>query len=441
MLLFYKPVQWSHSLIGSGAQMRVLYNILAYLSMPILFFRLWWRSRHVPARWDRWQERCGYSPLLKECIWIHAVSLGETIAAVPLIKKIIQSYPNIPVLVTNMTLTGSEQVTRQFGDKVYNAYIPFDTPTFVRRFFTRSNPKIAIILETELWPNLFRACECRKIPLIVTNARLSQKSADGYRKYFSSLMQWMMSCVTVLACQAEADGERFVQLGLAREKLVVTGNIKFDITISEQQQKKGEELKRDIESQRLVWVAASTHDTEEKLMLAAHKILLEKNPNALLILVPRHPERFDSVSELLNHEGWHFSRRSLHQTITHETQVYLADTLGEMMAFFFASDIAVVAGSFKPIGGHNVLEPAALAKPVITGPIVHNFVQAVDLLKEADAIDIVENNAESLAKALCLFASDTSLREAMGQRALKVVEVNRGALDKQFALITHVFAS
>ena len=227
--------------------MRLLYNILATLSMPILFFRLWWRSRGVPARWERWQERCGYSPLLKECIWVHAVSLGETIAAVPLIKKLIAQYPTTPILVTNMTLTGSDQVSKQFGDQVVNAYVPFDTPFFVRRFFERSNPKIAIIMETELWPNIFRQCELRNIPLVVTNARLSQKSADGYQRYFKSLMHWMMSCVTVLACQAKADGERFLHLGLAKEKLCVTGNVKFDITVSADILQKGKLLKEEIE--------------------------------------------------------------------------------------------------------------------------------------------------------------------------------------------------
>jgi len=417
--------------------MRTLYNILAYICTPILFFRLWWRSRKVPARWERWKERCGYAPMLRECIWLHAVSLGETIAATPLIKKMIERYPNSPILITNMTLTGSHQVTQQFGNKVINAYVPFDTPTFVKRFFNRTHPKIAIIMETELWPNIFRQCELRNIPLLVMNARLSQKSADGYQRFLKSLMRWMLSCVTNIACQAKADGERFVKLGLAREKLTITGNVKFDIAISDEQQQKGKELKQEI-GQRLVWVAASTHESEEKIMLNAHKLLLEKNPNTLLILVPRHPERFDSVSELLTQEGWHFSRRSLHQAITSDTQVYLSDTLGEMMTIFAACDIAVVAGSFKPIGGHNVLEPAALAKPVISGPIVHNFTQAVDLLKDANAIEIVENNAESLAKTLCTLLADEHLRNEMGARALEVVEANRGALNKQFALIEKI---
>ncbi len=418
--------------------MRVLYNILAYMSMPILFLRLWWRSRDVPARWERWQERCGYSPILKECIWVHAVSLGETLAALPLINKIIQNYPNTPILVTNMTLTGSEQVSKQLGDKVINAYIPFDTPLFVRRFFERSRPKIAIILETELWPNLFRQCELRKIPLVVTNARLSQKSAKGYQRFFAPLMRWMMSCVTALACQASADGERFLRLGLAKEKLFVTGNIKFDIAISPKILQKGVNLKQQIGNNRFIWVAASTHDTEEKLMLDAHKILLKKFPNALLILVPRHPERFDAVAELLQTEHWHYARRSLQQTCTTETQVYLSDTLGEMMIIFASCEVAVVAGSFKPIGGHNVLEPAALAKPIISGPHVRNFLQAVNLLKDADAIDMVENSAESLAATLCSFAADAHLCEEKGARALDVVEANRGALDKQFALIDKV---
>lgn len=417
--------------------MRTLYNILAYICMPMLFFRLWWRSRRVPARWLRWQERCGYSPLLNECIWIHAVSLGETLAALPLIKKIIAHYPTTPILITNMTLTGSEQVKKQLGDTVYNAYIPFDLPHFVKRFFNRSHPKIAIILETELWPNLFHHCELRKIPLVVTNARLSETSALGYQRFLGSLMRWMLTRVTLIACQAPADGERFIRLGLAREKLFITGNIKFDISISEEQQQKGQRLRQEI-GQRLVWVAASTHDTEESMMLSAHKKLLKTFPQALLILVPRHPERFDHVAELLTHEKWHFSRRSLRQTMTTDTQVYLADTLGEMFTLLSAGDVVVVAGSFKPIGGHNVLEPAALGKPVISGPIVHNFAQAVELLKAADAIEIVENNPDSLAHALRVLFQDASLRKDKGQRALRVLEANRGALERQFHLIHHI---
>ncbi|MCD8542922.1 MAG: hypothetical protein LRY69_05975 [Gammaproteobacteria bacterium] len=247
----------------------------------------------------------------------------------------------------------------------------------------------------------------------------------------------MLDSVTLLACQSQQDGEHFVRLGLAREKLHITGNVKFDIELSEDQKKIGQQLKETI-GNRFVWVAASTHDSEEELMLAAHKCLLKENPNALLILVPRHPERFNDVSRLLEKQGWMFSRRSLHDTLTHNTQIYLADTLGEMMALFFTCDVAVVAGSFKPIGGHNVLEPAALSKPVISGPMIHNFIQAVDLLKASDAIDIVDNDAMSLGTALCVLAKNPNLRAAKGERALKVVDANRGAVNKQFALIQQI---
>lgn len=415
--------------------MRLFYQCIAYLALPFLFLRLYWRSRKTPQRWERWQERCGYTPLLKECLWIHAVSLGEAIAAIPLIKKIISHYPQIPVLVTSMTLTGAEHMRQQLGNTVYTSYIPFDAWHLVQRFFQRSHPKLAIILETEFWPNLCLACTQRRIPMIITNARLSPSSAERYQRYCPRLIRWMLAGVSQIACQAPADGERFVRLGLHREKLNITGNIKFDVTVSDKQREAGARLRQEIGATRLVWVAASTHDGEEKLMLAAHRELLKYYPGAGLILVPRHPERFDSIAALLRSDDWCFARRSLNEPITLKTQIYLADTVGEMMMLFAAGDIAVVAGSFKPIGGHNVLEPAALGKPVVSGPVVHNFLHAVALLKAAEAIDIVENSAESLAEALCELAGNATLRHEKGQRALAVILSNRGALDKQFSLI------
>ncbi|MCD8499911.1 MAG: hypothetical protein LRY43_02190 [Gammaproteobacteria bacterium] len=212
--------------------------------MPIFFFRLWWRSRRTPERWTRWQERCGYAPILNECIWIHAVSLGETLAAIPLIKKIIATYPHTPIVVTNMTLTGSEQVTRQLHNTVYNVYIPFDVSHFVVRFLNRTRPRIAIILETELWPNLFKYCQKRNIPIMLTNARLSAASARAYERFFASMARSMLDSVTLLACQSQQDGEHFVRLGLAREKLHITGNVKFDIELSEDQKKNRPTIER-----------------------------------------------------------------------------------------------------------------------------------------------------------------------------------------------------
>lgn len=416
--------------------MFILYRILGYVCMPILFFRLWWRSRDMPIRWERWQERCGYAPLMQDCIWIHAVSLGETIAAIPLIKKVKESYPDYPILVSNMTLTGSQQVAQQLGHIVNNVYIPFDVSHFVKRFFNRTKPKLAILFETELWPCLFHECNLRKIPILVLNARLSEKSARLYQRYFSSMMRCMMHSVAFLAAQSQADGQRFIELGLSKEKLIIAGNIKFDMSFSQDQLEKGIFLKKALGS-RLVWIAASTHDSEEKIMLNAHKQLLHLYPDALLILVPRHPERFNEVADLLIQEGCSFSRRSSSELIPINTEVYLADTVGEMMIFYSASDIALVGGSFKAIGGHNVLEPAALAKPIITGPDFHNFTQAVNLLNRVGAICIVENNETSLVNTLILLAKDKSKRDFMGKQALKVINENKGALEKQFQLIQH----
>ena len=382
-------------------------------------------------------ERFGFSPQrLKGTIWIHAVSVGETLAAIPLIKALKNAYPQTPILVTNMTPTGAARVKAAFGDSVFQAYIPYDLPDAVGRFLSRIQPKVAVILETEIWPNLFAACKLRGIPLVITNARLSEKSAKGYQQ-IAALTREMLSAVSILASQGKADAERFIALGLPAAKIAVTGNLKYDLEIPEDLAAKGEALRQQLGKDRSIWVAASTHGGEEEIILAAHKLVREKNPDALLILVPRHPDRFDQVAALIGQQGFRFIRRSAGAPCTAEVQVYLGDTMGEMLSMFSAVDVAFVAGSFAQVGGHNVLEPAALNKPVISGPVLFNFTEISQKLREAKGLIIV-NNAEELASSVNQFFADPGYRKQIGDNARRVVEDNRGALQKQLQCIQRV---
>lgn len=414
--------------------MRYLYSALFYLAIPWVLLRLLWRSRKMPDYRQRIAERFGFCPHhLKDTIWIHAVSVGETLAAIPLIKALKNTYPQHPILVTNMTVTGAARVKSAFGDSVLHAYIPYDLPDAVNRFLSRIQPKIAVILETEIWPNLFAACKQHAIPLIITNARLSEKSLQGYRR-ISSLTREMLSAVSFLASQGKADAERFVELGLPREKMTVTGNLKYDLEIPESIHEKSKALRQQLGNDRPIWIAASTHSTEDEIMLAAHRRIREKFPRALLILVPRHPDRFDQVEVLIKQQGFQMVRRSRGDVCTPDTEVYLGDTMGEMLLLYATSDIAFVAGSFVQVGGHNILEPAALSKPVLSGPILFNFTEISQKLLSANGLIIV-NNPDELADKVQQLFSDENYRKKIGDNARRVVDENRGALQKQIQCI------
>ncbi|MEO8401169.1 MAG: lipid IV(A) 3-deoxy-D-manno-octulosonic acid transferase [Gammaproteobacteria bacterium] len=418
--------------------MRYLYTVLFYLALPFVFLRLLWRSRRAPLYRQRWVERLGYCPhQLDQCIWVHAVSLGETIAAVPLIKQLKAKYPQSPVLVTNMTVTGSERVKAIFGESVLNAYVPYDLPDMVARFIERVNPQVIVVMETELWPNLFAAAKRRRIPLVVTNARLSEKSAKGYRRV-KSLAREMFTAITVLAAQGQSDADRFIDLGMPASRVKVTGSLKFDLELPADLETKGKILREALKDMRPIWIAASTHPGEDEIILAAHRVVRDTIKNALLILVPRHPERFDSVAAMIKENNLSVIRRSTGESCEIETAVYLGDTMGEMLLMFSACDVAFVAGSFVAIGGHNIIEPAALHKPVITGPYLFNFSEISDAMLAARGM-IKVNNSDELANTLIKFFEDETVRQQTGENAFGVVEKNRGALQRQVALIDASF--
>lgn len=417
--------------------MRYLYSVLFYLALPFLFIRLLWRSRRAPGYRKRLLERLGFTPCkLDQCIWIHVVSVGETIAAIPLIKALKKSYPYLPILVTNMTPTGSARVKAALGETVLNAYIPYDLPDAAARFLDRVNPVVAVIVETELWPNLFVACKKRDIPVVVTNARLSEKSAQGYQR-IASLTREIFSAINILSAQAQPDAERFIALGMPRERVSVTGNIKFDLELPDDLMLKSQVLRAQLGNERFIWIAASTHPSEEEIILAAHSLVREHIPDALLILVPRHPERFDAIADLVEKEFFTLARRSRSDMCQANTSVYLADTMGEMMLMYSVSDVAFVAGSFAPIGGHNMLEPAALQKPIITGPELFNFAEISELMLEAKGMVRV-HDAGTLARTIVAFFNDQAYRQQTGENAYQVVEKNRGSLKRQLSLISQM---
>ena len=397
--------------------------------------RLIWRGIHAPAYWRRWAERFGFIPQLthQNTIWLHAVSVGEVQAAIPLLQSLHEQYPGIPVVVTTMTPTGSERVKANLGEGVLHVYAPYDLPGAVQRFLKRAKPSLAIIMETELWPNLFYYCYQQKIPLIVANARLSERSARRYRR-FHNLTRQTLQLVSAFAVQAQADASRLIQLGADSSRVHVTGNIKFDIKIPASRLEQAQALRREWGQDRPVWIAASTHEGEDEIVLAAFEKVRQDVPQALLVLVPRHPERFGKVAALCFKQGYMTIMRSEHQECDSSTDIVIGDTMGELRLFYGAVDAAFVGGSLVPTGGHNVLEPAAMRLPVIFGPHMFNFAEISRLLLEAGAAVRV-NNAQELAQTVTMFLTNTPRRLETGEKAYQVIERNRGALDKMLTII------
>ena len=412
---------------------RTLYTLLFHLGLPLVAIRLWLRARKAPAYARRIGERFAINlPAMQPGgIWVHAVSVGESIAAAPMIRALLERYPQLPITVTCMTPTGSERIQALFAGepRIQHCYLPYDLPWAAARFLNRVQPKLAVIMETELWPNHIHQCAKRGIPVALANARLSARSAKGYGR-FARLTRPMLAEMSLIAVQTETEAERFRQLGARPECVEVTGSIKFDLSINPQLLADARELREQWQAQaRPVWIAASTHEGEDEIVLAAHRRLLNQCPNALLILVPRHPERFNAVFELCRREGFATVRRSSGEAVNAATQVMLGDTMGELLFLYALADTAFVGGSLVPNGGHNLLEPAALAKPVLSGPHLFNFLEISALLRDAGALEEVDD-AQGLALAVQrLFELPQDARR-MGQAGLKVMQLNQGALQR-----------
>ncbi len=412
---------------------RTLYTALFYLGLPLVAIRLWLRARKAPAYAKRIGERFSYGmPTLQPGgIWVHAVSVGESIAAAPMIRALLQRYPQLPITVTCMTPTGSERIQALFANepRIQHCYLPYDLPCAAARFLDRVQPKLAVIMETELWPNHIHQCAKRGIPVALANGRLSERSARGYGR-FRKLTAPMLAEMSFFAIQTEAEAQRFRDLGARPETVEVTGSIKFDLTIDPALLQRAAELRGQWQAQeRPVWIAASTHEGEDEVVLDAHRRLLANHPDALLILVPRHPERFNSVFELCQREGFSTVRRSTGADVDAQTSVLLGDTMGELLFLYALADSAFVGGSLVANGGHNLLEPAALAKPVLSGPHLFNFLDIAAQLREAGALAEVED-AEGLAVEVQRLFELPRDAQRMADAGLAVMRRNQGALQR-----------
>ena len=418
--------------------MQIIYTLLLYLIQPFVWLKLLWRSRKAPAYRQRWLERYGFckNKVKPNGILVHAVSVGETIAAIPLIKALQQKYPQLPITVTTMTPTGSERVKSLLKDSVSHVYLPYDLPGAIKRFLKTTKPKIVIIMETELWPNLISQCYKQKIPLIIANARLSERSAARYGKLGKAVKQ-LFSKISMVAAQNQQDGERFVSLGLPADHLAITGSIKFDINLSNEQRQKINQLKQQWQLNRPVLIAASTHSGEDEIILTAFKKLLLKHANLLLILVPRHPERFKTVEKLISDSGFNYLKRSANQIPTEQTQIVLGDTMGELLELYAMADIAFVGGSLVKQGGHNPLEPALHHIAIITGEYFFNFQVICEQLIEAQGMIVCTNSADDLYSTIDRLLNDNSRRVQLGENAYLVLKQNQGALSRLLAVINH----
>jgi 3-deoxy-D-manno-octulosonic-acid transferase len=417
---------------------RTLYTLLFHLGLPLIALRLWLRARKAPAYRQRIGERfaLGLAPMQRGGIWVHAVSVGESIAAAPMIRALLGQYPDAPITVTCMTPTGSERIRALFANepRIQHCYLPYDLPWAASRFLNHVQPRLGIIMETELWPNHIHQCARRGIPVVLANARLSARSARGYGR-FARLTRPMLAEMSGFAVQTETEARRFLELGARPECVTVTGSIKFDLSIDPQLPQAASRLREDWQaSARPVWIAASTHAGEDESILAAHRQLLAGHPDALLILVPRHPERFDSVHELCQQQGFATVRRSTGQPVAAPTSVLLGDTMGELLFMYALADVAFVGGSLVPNGGHNLLEPAALAKPVLSGPHLFNFLEIAAMLREAGALEEV-GDAPALATAVGRLYEQPAAAKAMADAGLGVMKANQGALQRLLDLI------
>lgn len=414
--------------------MRVVYSTLVRLVAPAAFALALLRGFRDRVYWEGALERFGFGGRRDgaACIWVHAVSLGEMAAAAPLVRALRARHPEQPLVVTTATATGRARARALFGAAVEVRYLPYDLPGAVRRFLERIRPRLAVILETELWPNLLAACRRRAVPVVLASARMTPRSLQRYRR-FRGLFGEAAAGLACVAAQSEADAERFRALGAPRAHTRVVGNIKLDLEPDAVLLARGEALRREL-GLRPVWVAGSTHEGEESALIEVHSEVRRRVPDALLVLVPRHPQRFARVAQLLAQSGVGFDRRSARRPVDPKAQVLLVDSVGELLAFYAAADVAFVGGSLVPVGGHNLLEPAALGVPVLTGPYTANSAEIARALTAAGGARTV-SSAKELASEVSALLTAADLRADVGARARAFVERERGSLARLLELM------
>lgn len=413
---------------------RTLYQILLWLALPIVPLRLWWRSRREPSYGERIGERFGRPPtaIPKDGVWFHAVSAGEAIAVAPLIEALADEFPALPFLVTTMTPTGSEQVIRRLGDKVAHCYAPYDFPFAVRAFFDAARPRLLILVETELWPNLIGEAHRRGVPVLLVNARLSERSARRYGR-IPKLAEAVLGQLRLVGCQYPDHARRFQALGADPDKVVTTGSVKFDVTLPAGHAREVAALRTTLDlAERPIWIAASTHPGEEAIVLEAHRQVRERLHGVCLVLVPRHPIRSGEVLEMAAGKG--FSSANLSLSPSEPVEVVVCDRMGVLQTLYGLSQVAFIGGSLVPRGGHNPIEAAICGQPLLVGASDFNFTEVAAAFAEADSLARVRD-ADELAQAVTKHLSDAPSRRQAGQRALEVVRNNGGALAKTKALL------
>ncbi|MDF9393152.1 MULTISPECIES: lipid IV(A) 3-deoxy-D-manno-octulosonic acid transferase [Methylococcus] len=418
--------------------MRSVYTSLFYASLPWVLARLLWRSQANPGYRDRIAERLGFysGPPRPVDVWIHAVSVGEAEAAFSLIATLRRHTP-ARILVTTTTPTGSARVRKVLGDTVEHVFLPYDLPDAVGRFLGHFSPRAAVIMETEIWPNLFTACRKRGIPLLIANARLSERSARRYACIRGTLRSLLAG--VDIAAQTEADAQRFVTIGADPATITITGNLKFDAAPDASVRAGGAALKRALFQERPVWLAASTHRGEEKAVLEAFSRIRSRYPELLLVIAPRHPERFEEVARLAAAAGHRVARQTqAGKAVPGAFEIFLLDTLGDLVRFYAASDIAFIGGSLVDVGGHNVVEPALAETAIVFGPYTRNFQQICDDLEGGGAAVRVRDSGE-LAAAVGRLVADGVSRGDMVQQALAFVKRNRGAAERHWRILARHF--
>jgi 3-deoxy-D-manno-octulosonic-acid transferase len=408
---------------------RFFYTLLLYLLLPFVPLKLLWRGIQQPEYLKHWGERFGFYASLpttsKPMICLHCVSVGETRAVAPLIQALRTHYPNHQILLTHATPTGRETGHQLFGDSVMRVYLPYDVPFAVRRFLRHFQPKILLLMETEIWFNLLAECKKNAVPCLLINARLSEKSARGYQKLGPLFKEGLLN-LSQIAAQTSFDAQRFQLLGA--HDLPVTGNLKFEFNVPEGIKQQGQNFRQLLGEQAFVFVAASTRDGEEALLLNALQAI--HIPHLITIIVPRHPQRFEEVESLFQSRGLNYAKRSLITApLATNTRFVLGDSMGELLLYYAASDVAFVGGSLLPFGGQNLIEPCALGKPVFIGPHVFNFeLAAANAIKIGAAMKV--ENATDLMQQLQSLAATPALRNKMGEAGLKFVSENQGATKK-----------
>ena len=417
---------------------RAVYRLATAIALPLAFVYFHWRGRREPGYRAHWGERLGRgAPLAGRPIWVHAASVGEVVLIAPLVEALRAQWPDRAVLLTTVTPTGRERARARFGDTVRVRYLPLDTVGATRRFMRGVRPAVGVVAETELWPHLIAAAERADVPMMIVNASVSTRSATRYRSPpIAGLVGATLRRLAGIGAISEAHAQRFRALGARREAVTVTGNLKFDVPDLSMRLAEGPALRRRWQAEgRPILVAASTHEGEEAIVLEAFERLRRRHPQALLVLAPRHPQRFDGVAELLAARSWRYVRRSGGAAVAADTDVVLADTLGEVPDFYAAADAAFVGGSLVAgIGGHNVLEPAALGRPICVGPHIEDWRDIVDALAETGALQVV-SGPEALAAVLADWFDAPDAGRDAGAAGARLVAAQGGALADTAAFI------